>query len=157
MYGKRSYVFKVKISFSNLSGIAWKGPKLDDLIKEASSLAKNRKSKDAIHFHRSSFLHFKVIPTILCSCFNNGIWGGPVFSACAENSFCILRQSDCQTWLWTSHSDRKSLNRRLRLLDLTRARDSWWRPKEARSMRTRMNKTESKYQNKFWRGAGQLD
>ena len=74
MYGKRSYVFKVKISFSNLSGIAWKGPKLDDLIKEASSLAKktgSRKTRFIFIAHlfciSRLFLPFSVHASIMAS------------------------------------------------------------------------------------------
>ena len=54
----------------------------------------------ATHFYPQT-LSSSEAALLLNSTKNRDLWESPVFGACAENSFRIHSQSDCQTWLWT--------------------------------------------------------
>ena len=75
---------------------------------------------------------------LLVSTKNHDLWESPIFGACAKNSFCILSQSDCQSWIWACAELLKVRERGLPVLDLPRDRDSWSWPEEAQLLRTRV-------------------
>ena len=60
------------------------------------------------------------------------------FGACAKNSFRILSQSYCQSWLWACAEWWEVRERGLSTLVLLRGRDSWCWLKEARPLGTRI-------------------